>query len=197
MRYQENDPSIKRSRQMDSNKEGFFKTSYVNLNTAPVINTPAEAMDHIRKVILEKYQHRPIDKRVLEEMKAHIKSMLSDFERSGIVCPHDIEVVQDPNDFTHILIREPITEILTQEKQMGWTDEDWCEVVNKQDERLKQYDSLVTNIRNILTDAGIPDHEEYPDDVVDDYEKSLRTGGRMIPLDKRVQMLADRSKNNG
>jgi hypothetical protein len=56
---------------------------------------------------------------------------------------------------------------------------------------LEKYDALVTRIRNILTDAGIPDHEEYPKEDVDDREKSLRTGGRMIPLDKRVQMLAD------
>jgi hypothetical protein len=56
---------------------------------------------------------------------------------------------------------------------------------------LEKYDALVTSIRNILTDAGIPDHEEYPEEDVDDREKSLRTGGRMIPLDRRVQMLVD------
>lgn len=42
---------------------------------------------------------------------------------------------------------------------------------------LERYDALVTSIRNILIDAGIPDHEEYPEEDVDDREKSLRTGG--------------------
>ena len=64
---------------------------------------------------------------------------------------------------------------------MSWTEEDWCDLVNKQDERLKQYHSLVTKIQNILTDAGIPDHEEYIDED--------------LPLDKRVEMLAERYRN--
>jgi pyrroloquinoline quinone (PQQ) biosynthesis protein C len=59
-------------------------------------------------------------------------------------------------------------------------------------QKLESYDLLVTTIRNILTDAGIPDHEEYPDEDVDEREKSLRTGGRMIPLDRRVKMLVER-----
>lgn len=62
---------------------------------------------------------------------------------------------------------------------------------------LERYDLLVTKIRNILTNEGIPEHEEYPYEEVDDYEKSLRTGGRIIPLDMRVQMLANRAKSNG
>lgn len=49
---------------------------------------------------------------------------------------------------------------------------------------------------NILTATGIPDHEEYPDEDIDERESSMRTGGRMIPLDKRVQMLADKMKRS-
>jgi hypothetical protein len=59
--------------------------------------------------------------------------------------------------------------------------------------KLEEYDSLITKIRNILTQAGIPDHESYPDEDVDDYEKSLRAGGRMIPLVERVRMLAGKA----
>lgn len=70
-------------------------------------------------------------------------------------------------------------------------------IKDKAQQKLEEYDLLVTTIRNILTDAGIPDHEEYPDEDVDDHEKSLRTGGRMIPLAKRVQMLADRGNKDG
>ncbi len=77
---------------------------------------------------------------------------------------------------------------------MSWTDEDWCEEVNRLEERIEQYDSLTTSIRNILTEAGIPDREEYPDENVDEYEKSLRSGGKMIPLDERVKHLADLQK---
>lgn len=72
-----------------------------------------------------------------------------------------------------------------------------CTTIDLDDEaslqnKIDEYDSLITSIRNALTSAGIPDHEEYPDEEVDAREKSLRTGGRMIPLIKRVQMLADR-----
>jgi hypothetical protein len=67
------------------------------------------------------------------------------------------------------------------------TKEELADLLN----RLEQYDILTTKIRNILTEVGIPDHEKYPDDEIDDREKSLRTGGRMIPLDKRVKMLID------
>lgn len=75
---------------------------------------------------------------------------------------------------------------------MSWTDEDWCEEVNRLEERVEQYDVLVTKIRNILTEAGIPEHEEYPDEEVDEHESSLRTGGTIIPLDERVRMLLKR-----
>jgi hypothetical protein len=63
---------------------------------------------------------------------------------------------------------------------------------NSLEQDIENYDILVTTIRNILTDAGIPDHEDYPEEDIDDCEKSLRTGGRMISLAKRVKMLADK-----
>jgi hypothetical protein len=50
---------------------------------------------------------------------------------------------------------------------------------------------LVTTIRNILTKAGIPDHEDYPDENIDEYDKSLRAAGRVIALDQRVKLACD------
>lgn len=79
---------------------------------------------------------------------------------------------------------------------MSRTDKDWRERVNELESRIDQYDSLTTKIRNILTQSGIPDHECYPDEDVDEREKSLRTGGRMIPLERRVEMLADKVKKS-
>lgn len=74
-----------------------------------------------------------------------------------------------------------------------WTRAPRCNPCETDDlqEKINEYDSLVTTIRNILTSAGIPDHEDYPDDDVDEL---LRAGGRMIPLITRVQMLAERGK---
>lgn len=76
-----------------------------------------------------------------------------------------------------------------------WTEENWCELVSELEAKLEKYDVLLTKIRNILTDAGIPDQEEYPDEDVDDHEKSLRSGGLVIPLAERVEMLVERYKN--
>lgn len=58
-------------------------------------------------------------------------------------------------------------------------------------QKIENYDLLVTTIRNILTKAGIPDREDYPDENVDEYEKSLRAAGRVIALDQRVKLACD------
>lgn len=167
--------SVLSGNQMD---EKVICSKYSDIRSDKIPETPEEAIDYINKVLLEKYQNEPTDSRTLQAIKAHVKSMLNDFERSGIVCTHDIEVVLDLNDPRRILIRKPVKTVTLQDQ-------------------IDKYDSLTTRIRNILTDAGIPDHEEYPEEDVDDYEKSLRTGGRMIPLDKRVQILVDRFRSVG
>jgi len=58
-------------------------------------------------------------------------------------------------------------------------------------QKIENYDLLVTTIRNILTKAGVPEHEEYPDEDVNEYERSLRAAGRVIALDQRVKLACD------
>lgn len=60
--------------------------------------------------------------------------------------------------------------------------------------RVMDLDRRLTETRNALTAAGVADSEPYPEDEdVDDREKSLRTGGRMLSVVERVAILARRS----
>lgn len=56
---------------------------------------------------------------------------------------------------------------------------------------LEQYDERVSKAKAVLTRTGVPEWEPYPDDPkATEWEKSLRTGGRMIPLHERIEQLA-------
>lgn len=55
----------------------------------------------------------------------------------------------------------------------------------------ERLDARLAQVRSALTEAGVPETESCPDEEVDDWEKSLRTGGRVIPTEERIRRLAD------
>jgi hypothetical protein len=58
--------------------------------------------------------------------------------------------------------------------------------------KLEEYDCLLTKIRILLDQVKIPDWEPYSDELVSDHEVSLRKAGRVIPLEKRLEILIDK-----
>ena len=58
--------------------------------------------------------------------------------------------------------------------------------------RLHEADAQLTRVRVALTKAGLPEVEPYPEEEVSDYERSLRTGGRVIGDVARIERLAAR-----
>ena len=67
------------------------------------------------------------------------------------------------------------------------------EVISNLQVQVEDYDARFTALRNTLTEAGVPDSEDYPAEHVDFHEHSLRAGGRMIPVVKRVALLHERA----
>lgn len=52
---------------------------------------------------------------------------------------------------------------------------------------LDRSDQRLTGVRSRLTAAGVPEVEPYPiDDALDDRERSLRAGGRVLSLAERL-----------
>lgn len=58
-------------------------------------------------------------------------------------------------------------------------------------ERADDLDAQLTRVRVALTDAGVPDAEQYPEDAtLSEYDRSLRAGGYMLSQTERIKRLS-------
>lgn len=149
----------------------LFKQEILRISTYPRHDRTEE-----NRLLIEAAEARGREGRIIERLVE---------VADGVCGPHPVpESTTDVIELLNAIERAYTTERLERAaaaRDHAAREKASVETIERQDERL-------TAVRKAL--AGLPDVEPYPeDDEIDEHERSLRTGGRVIPPEEQIRRL--------